>query len=454
MHAGTNLHLAEVVRCEHCGAPIHVTMDVPSVSCSSCGNPQAIALDVRRRLRDYAARVEGQRQLIVEHRHHAAAHKETSARAVRGRRLAAWHFLVAGVPLYGAAIVGSLGLLPPAVMGPLMLCAIGMGVVSAVVLIVVSNRRSSAAARHDNGPGELTVAAECPDCGAPNALEVGEAAKHCGHCGGSMIPGGELVTAALSVQQQAVRASSLARVRSERDMGVAVGGHHRAETGWLLLWLFPSFFLFVGTIGLAGQVLQGGEGTWLQVGALGMGAFLFLSTGALGLGRLRAKRERIGEALETVAFQLQGRSLREAGEAVKWMNRHWPEPYDRGRLAMMDANYGAMGAVAGYPTLVFLNAHHHRSPFVDVLVAAWFPGFSEGGARPPRTPGVKSLSQALNDEGFLVQLTPSGLKASAGKQATDPLREEPERAAHTITIVRKLARIAEGYGGAPPPPLT
>ncbi len=148
--------------------------------------------------------------------------------------------------------------------------------------------------------------------------------------------------------------------------------------------------------------------------------------------------------------RLGGRPIDDFGEAVAWLNHFWCSPWNRLRVG---PGYRALALAAeDYPALVMVSPKDSggTKPFFGVVLAAWFDGYSEGGAKPPRSAQTRRLVEELQgySEGLSVSLQPGGLLLEGQATSVRALAGKGDLEA----LLLSLAALAQAYGGCPAPP--
>lgn len=428
----------------------------PTTTCPFCGHRQALSSQTYVELRAYTDEVRRElRRADEQHAMVATWRRWTEGPAASAGRSYVMAFgLATGLPLVAGALVFAMhhgGLLTPAQTQPLLGFAImgasylGLG---AYVVWYLASRRREVAARSRTGRAEVA----CPNCGAPNALESGQALTRCTHCSAALVPSRTLMVRELDQVRAQARRATLERYRAERStMAMYM---QRDMSPYVIYLVLGSFvpMVGIGTVAFTVQMLRGEEPyspaiflLWgLTLGLLGVIAGVYLVR--------RHRLELWRQAVSDLGAQFGGRPLDGLPGLVEWLNRCWAGPYRVERLKRGHLHQIAELRVLGYHALVevMADSDQHRRPRVLALIAAWVPGLSDGSQRRASLgPDAKWTKQWLLDAGFEVEISEAGLIAAATDETVKRLRRNP-RALHAMApVLSHLARLANEIGATP-----
>lgn len=445
-------HTAGTVACERCGASFPLQALSAVVSCPYCRHAQQLSQHHLAQLATYRAQVGAQ---------HAEA--DVHAQYVEGWRR--WYGDDGAKPSFGAKTFFLLFFGAAILAGGVGTALAALGLVEwamlpAIVMmggffpamIVFYGLYFYRLARGGDVKAERAgaVPVACPSCGAPGQLTAGEALDHCRHCRAPLVPTRAIMDQAIDAARQARRRAAITRYRMERDAMVQV--YSQGSGSWATYLILGSFgfVLTVPTILFTAEFLSGKtnarpEGLailWLfMLGLWGAMALIFLFR--------RDRRQRTRAVLDHLAHQFHGQRLDDIRSVATWLNQLWAGPYGIEQF-YVGASYGAAALRVG-PYLALLDycpdGPEHVKRRVQLLVAAWVPGASEGvSARLP--PEASPLVQELEREGWSVALEEGGIVVRASEALTKHLRR-PEALHAVAPVLDRAVRIAGATGCQP-----
>jgi len=291
-------------------------------------------------------------------------------------------------------------------------------------------------------PAEPITGARCPSCGASNSFGVGAAFSTCTHCGASLLATARIQMRGLSAAVSAARVARLEALKSERYFAVTL-----ARTNRFLSYL-PAVFA-IGLPAIAAPLFALSNLSDASTQALGAAGASILAVGIVGTVLLwrRVQQARAKKAVAAVATSHQGSSVIGVDGITKWLNVHWSDAYYVYDLSSASDSHSISCTVRGYPALVIANPlPRPGTPFLDVLLSAWFEGHSEQGEGPTGR-GAPRARAALEAQGFTLRSGPSGVHATI---RGDAVREHLKSGLDLDAALESLAQLASSQGGKPP----
>lgn len=454
--SGPRQEPARTVQCEACGAQIPVRQLAAAVTCPHCRHDQRLDPALLQSLSGYQrgvqdnldhARGELERAARSEAQH--AAIKTPAIQYVLGFGFVAGLSLI--TILTGVALMKS-GIVDERTAGPLVSFAAvlsgGVGAALYGLSTLVLGRL-----RKPKTIGLQTARVACASCGAPNHLTPGKPVDKCAYCGAAVLPNRRAMDQGTAAARDAARGATLERMRRERDVvagyqAYALQGHTIALMAGGPLTLLTGASAVSYTI----DALTGDEpfdpailGLW----GMFLTAFVFVF-GVVAYTFYR--RQSMRSAVRKLAAALHGRELGELKDTVWWLNSYWAGPYPNNNLVRSDP-YGSISAVVdGFRALVEYAPTQGRylKPRLHVLVAAWFPGVSDGSGRAVAVSAeARRAHQQLIDQGFAVEQNPGGLLLRGGEPVLRAVRKNPARLEELAVTLQQAATLARGLGGEP-----
>jgi hypothetical protein len=443
--------IARTIRCARCHATWEIPEVTPELHCPFCGHRQPAAT-LHGELRDYQQAVEGKLEAAQQDAKYAAAWEQWKTYAA-GKHVAIALGFILGVPLV-LAIVANL-LLRSGAGGPgvhvFMIGGSYAGVIGYLLWYFAGARRRQPAAAQV-ASGETAVA--CPQCGAPGALTPGQAVDACRYCRAALIPSQTVMIRSLDAVRQVARQARLERYRGERAGTARMMGYSKFQHWYLLYFAAMPVLFLAACVAMTARAITGAEpfrnellGMWAIALALnGAGAYWFLYR--------RNKRREWRQALADLARQFRGRPLFQLTEWVDWLNAYWAGEY--ATIGIFQGTYGCAAAVDvyGFPGLIVADGRgmddQHRKRRVELFLAAWVPGLSDGAERPPVPAGDGPAAYAwLASQGFTVEISEAGLRATALDVRVAQLHRAPASAHELAPILSALATVAMSIGAIP-----
>jgi uncharacterized Zn finger protein (UPF0148 family) len=448
--------VGRALHCQRCGSAISTEALGAEFFCPYCGHRQSTA-NVAASVHAYEGKVQAQLDVADHDYERAAQWQSYSASTSSDPQRQGFRVVTMGLPLVavGVGIVLSLaGVIRPALL-PLVFA--GTAGIGAMAYMVWNIARQTTVAARQAAPGELQVS--CPNCGAPGMLTAGQGIDACRHCGASLIPSKAGIQQGLDQARQATLAARIAHHRAER-LGKArvtasnYTGLHRAMTvlflGALFLLLAAavvgySVLMALGRLDVHGGIILG----WVVLlAALGPGG-LYLRA---WLARKRAWRA----ALEALTRQFGGAIHRAPAEWVQWLNTYWIGDFN----VSVARTYEPAAAleIGGFPALVVGDAPDKLSPakppLLEVLLAAWVPGHSDGSQKTSPSSAGATAKQRLIERGLEVSVGEAGVRARAGAAVYKQLYRHPAAARELAPILTDLSTLATSLGAEPMPPIS
>jgi hypothetical protein len=387
-------------------------------------------------------------QADVEHRHAAAWH--TSA----GQMSSGWIGMAVWIVMIALMVVGAFviqfglvqGVLPSDLVPALMVTMVfgSLGVTIGVSVWVAARARRSAQ-RASAGTAQVA----CPSCGAPNELGAGQTLQTCRYCRAALVPSHTLMTRGVDAARAALRAAELARYRAERlGMQASMSRSAANATAYIVLGSFVPITAG-STMAMTVAAALGDE----TVPLAGIG--LMVALASLNVGLIAAvyawrsrRKQRFTAALADLAHQFRGRALAGLGGVVAWLNAYWASAYELHYLTAGPCHVAASIDAGGYCALIDIDpvtTHAHYKPRVHILLAGLVP---DAGAR-VASDAVHACRSWLEQAGFSLSVTPSGLLARAQGKTLTRLRKSPEAVHVLSTVITTLVGLAHALGAEP-----
>lgn len=447
---------ARSVLCQSCGGAIPLSAITPAVTCPYCQHVQALDADVLRELTDYQAQTEAHFQNARHELEQAQAWQSMTGRpgTSAAKNTIVGIALMMGVPIIvsmGGAFLFSAGLLPQAYMPFLSLAAIGAFMVSFIAYMIwyYGGKRSQASISVD-APSNVT----CPNCGAMSTFQVGQVVETCTHCGGALLASATVVGAGVAAAHQVARAAQMQRFRTERSGMATYSGYSMSSSvPYFILGSF-GLVIVVPTIMFSVGMLRGSEPYDPAIFLMwGLSCCLVGTLVGIVLYR-RRQRRRFETALRNLAHQLSGQVGWGVNPVVEWLNAFWAGPYVSHQLMVGRLACAVAASPSQYPLLIFIDPigmSEHYPPKIELLLAAWIPGLSDGTGRPlAHTAETRRLRQWLGESGFSVEYNQAGLYLRGDEMVAKAIRKMPaENAAKLPEIASRLVRLAVGLGASP-----
>ena len=289
----------------------------------------------------------------------------------------------------------------------------------------------------------------CPGCGAPAKMKGGERLRNCTHCGCALIPSEALIEAVVNDAETQRRQAELQRLAAERRGMLKLMNYSSKSRMLPFVMMSPYPLFMVGGLAWASVQMARGEMAYQPAIFLGWG-LLAISAGIFVLWmHLRGRRrEALAQALEALAVQLQGRREASLDDAVEWLNRHWPAPYDT-RHIHAGAYYGCVtGQVHGYPVMVDLSltrSDRYRDPRIHLFVAA----SSSMGPSDDDRRRANILEGAIEREGFDLRRSDAGVLVMAKASLVERTRDTPSSVMALVPELNRMTHLLAALRRAP-----
>jgi hypothetical protein len=444
---------ADTVACQRCGASFRIEALAPTIQCPFCRHHQAISPEQLAHLAAYGREIGAQYAAADEHAQHLAGWRQWHGDSKSGSNLGVGTFFVFFAIF--AVVSGGLGavlawleiikwvVIPTfVIMGGFTL---GTIVFYGIYFYRLARRGEVKAER----AGVVVVA--CPSCGAPGELTPGEALDHCTHCRAPLVPTRAIMDQAIDAVSQARRRAAIERYRTEREAMVQIAAR-TANNALPYLVLGPfSIMITIAAVAFTKELLLGEtearpEGLailWLFVfGMWGVMLTIFVLR--------RHRRAQTDAALDHLARQFHGQRLGGIRATAQWLNSFWAGPFGIEQF-YVGPGYGAAALRMG-PYLALLdynpNGAQNVKRRVQLLVAAWVPGASEGRRSTQVPPAARGLSAELAREGWEVELQEGGLVMRATAPLNKRLRD-PDALHSVAPAVDRAFRLVSAAGGQP-----
>jgi len=308
----------------------------------------------------------------------------------------------------------------------------------AVIARAYANLEGDARAGVPRAPGPV-VGSRCPACGAPTLFEAGALLSHCGYCGASLLAAAETRTRGLDEAARAARATRLEALTRERRFAVGLAQKYRI----MGLWKRWCFVVILPVAALAFSLSDRPDIEEKAPAMAGASVLALLGVLVVSLWR-RARLGRAAAALRGIAAGADGSELRGTGAIAGWLNHHWWDAYPVYDLSFTFESPAAAASLRGLPVLaIAAPLTVNDEPFLDVLASAWYDGRSDRGEG-PASKGDANASRALQEQGFTVEIGPSGVRA---RLSGDACRRRLATDADLNGVADLVARLALSAGG-------
>jgi hypothetical protein len=292
-------------------------------------------------------------------------------------------------------------------------------------------------ARVEAAPRTVDVAGTaCGSCGAASRFESGAMLASCQYCGASLLANASVQTRGLDAAAAAARAARLEALKHERRFAQGLARRNRFMSRY-------GSVVFVGLPALASVV------AWQSARADAREQAVFLACASLvalvTLGSLALWQRRLLERTRSVVCAA-GHELVGLAAVLDWLNTHWADDFYVYDLSSAERCRAATSEVQGYRVLIFANPlPRPGTPFLELLLSAWYPGRSERGEGPV-VKGERGAREALTALGFELKSGPAGIRACIrGDDCRRRLRDGVDLGA----AITALARVAASQGGRP-----
>jgi predicted RNA-binding Zn-ribbon protein involved in translation (DUF1610 family) len=288
-------------------------------------------------------------------------------------------------------------------------------------------------------PPAAPINAVCSSCGAANGFGVGEAFSKCTHCGASLLATAQIRTHGLSAAAQAARAARLGALRNERYFAVSLARKNR-------FFSYLPALSVIGVPAIAAPLFALSDVPDAATQALGAAAASVVAAGIVGVVAFwrKGQRARAEQAVLAVATRYPGQRGAGVESIAAWLDSHWSDAYYVYDLSSASESRSISCSVHGYPALVIVNPlPRPGTPFIDLLLSAWFEGDSEQG-RAPSGKGAKEARAALQAQGFTLRSGHSGIHATI---RGDAVRQQLASGIELDVALESLARLASSQGG-------
>ncbi|MBW2263078.1 MAG: hypothetical protein JRG91_13985 [Deltaproteobacteria bacterium] len=440
---------ARTIRCENCNASFEVQGLPEEVTCTYCGHAQRVDPALLEELRSYSENVHDQVAVAKRERDHAAAwHKTTDQMA--GKRMI-WTYVMAfglmgGLPML--CVMGGLLLLRSGILPQDKVYYINFGAMGATAVgVIIYFAWYFTIGRRKKQTQVAGATVTCPSCGAPNALQAGQAVEACRHCGAAILPSHDAQSQVMDRARAEARRARLERYRAERrGMAAiyrsAIGGTKLVYFigGSLLLPLGGGTFFF--TIGM----LTGSEEYSPAIFLMWAMTLAVIGTMAGVILWQRSRRSMLRRGLDALCAQYRGRILGGLQGTVAWLDEHWAGPYDVHDLTKGSYNDSAALDVQGCPVLVEIDpvpAAKQIRPRALVLLACELPGSGDAMETTLQlSPEARGLLEQIKRTGFNVETSEGGLLARADGLMVKRIVSDEHALAGWADVMPLLARLA------------
>ncbi len=296
-------------------------------------------------------------------------------------------------------------------------------------------------AAHALPPAELVTGARCAACGASNSFGVGATFATCSHCGASLVATAQVQTRGLSAAARVARAARLEALKSERYFAVTLARKNR------VLSYLPAVCA-IGLPAIAAPLFALSDLPDASTQALGACAASLLALGIVGGVMIWRRRQnaRAKNVIVALAAGHAGSPVIGVEGIAEWLDARWSDAYYVYDLSSASDAHAVSCTVRGYPALVIANPlPRPGTPFLDVLLCAWFEGHSEQG-RGPTEKGAPGARAALQGQGFTLRSGPSGVHATI---RGDAVREHLKGGLELDAALESLGELASSQGGKP-----
>ena len=184
--------------------------------------------------------------------------------------------------------------------------------------------------------------------------------------------------------------------------------------------------------------------------------FLIVAIGATVWTWLRrARQARWRQGLDALAAGLQGMPPEGAQGATRWLNAYWPSAYPTAQLWGGPYASVIVAHQLGYPVLIFANPKvlgKGLTPHAEILVAANLHALSDVPGPHP-SPHFEQLRCALRAQGFSVEASNAGLRATADAALAEQMLADPDWLSLFLGIGESLTGLLRTLRAVPSTPL-
>jgi hypothetical protein len=288
---------------------------------------------------------------------------------------------------------------------------------------------------------EAIRGAKCASCGAANGFEVGATFSTCVHCGASLLANAQIQARGLSTAARTAHTARLEALKSERYFAVTLARKNR-------FFSYQPAVFGIGIPAIAAPLFAFSDLPDASTQALAAAAASVLAAGVVAavMTWRKGMRARAADAVAPLAAAYAGTAVVGVDGIAKWLNQHWSDAYYVYDLSSASDSQSVSCSVHGYRALVIANPlPRPGTPFLDLLLSAWFEGHSEQGRGPDRK-GAADARAALQARGFTLRSGPSGIHASLRGQA---VRDQLKGNVDLEAALASLAQLAHSQGGTP-----
>lgn len=283
--------------------------------------------------------------------------------------------------------------------------------------------------------------AQCSSCGGVNGFEVGATFSTCVHCGASLVANAPIQARGLSSAARTAHAARLEALKSERYFAVKLARKNR------FLSYQPAVFA-IGLPAIAAPLFAFSDLPDASTQALAAAAASVLAVGVVAVvtSWRKGQRARAANAVAVVATAYAGKPVIGVDAIAQWLNEHWSDAYYVYDLSSASDSQAISCSVHGYHALVIANPlPRPGTPFLDLLLSAWFEGCSEQGKGPAHK-GAADARAALHARGFTLRSGPSGIHCTLRGEV---VREQLKSNLELDAALASLAHLARSQGGTP-----
>ena len=333
----------------------------------------------------------------------------------------------------------------------------GIMVVAPFVLAIVAFASSAWSETKRTKAARATMAAAtsiaCPSCGASGALWPGQGVGACDRCGATLVPSEHVMTHQLDAARHAHRVARMERLRAERRGAAGLQKMSLAKATPVMIAVSLLTPAVLGSVAILGEDLYGRDR--LAALVLASATFVGVAGFACWLWLRRAKARTWRSAMRDLAQHLRGQLVLTLDQRVDWLNRLWMAEIAPAELHQSTLGCAAAVDADGYPALVLADPRAScpaQPARVEVLLAAWLPGLSDGmtdaSAMVPSPSGVGAW-RWITSQGFEITPSEAGLRATANATAVATLHRNPAALHALVPIIRTLAMVARSVHAVP-----
>jgi hypothetical protein len=437
------------LQCERCGGAFEARL-APSLTCPFCRHRQS-AQALQAELQGYQQAVDARVAAATVEVQHIAGWNRWHRRSVQKSTWVAL-LLVAGVPIVLAIV--AIVLHQAGVLHPDAHPQVSFGIMGASYVGLIGYLIWWAAGRKKGAQVEMSdTQVACPSCGAPGTLTPGQVVAACAYCKAALVPSQTVMQRGLDAARQAHRAARIERFRTERRGMADMMKMSAHGLGYTLVVFGPmALMLLLAAIAFSVEMLSGEEpfdpaifGLWGMAAALVGGLAVYVI-------HHRSKKRAWHQAMGDLALQFRGTLITEIIGWVEWLNRYWPSEVPVSEI--YKSSYGCAAALDayGHPTLVLVDptSMQNRVRRLELFVAAWIPGLSDGsGTAPEPTAHGGAARQWLREQGFAVSLCEAGLRLRADDATIQTLHRNPAAAHELAPVITAATTFAHAIGAEP-----